>query len=333
MGSKPKIEEVSSAEYSTSSDDEIYTPENVGVELEVDESAYNILEHISLDWPSQTIEYVKENEIMLATNPTEGSASLIRMNFGRTENFTKMKYFDFYRVDVDHSFNRIRKFGDGFACLSDENLNVFDKKLVLQDELKGKFGYGLATDDSNIYVGMQNGNLSILNDKETQISLHKMSIESIDVHENFLFTASCDHSIKITDLRDNKEIFHKVFDADINAISYNKNNVVAFGDDNGVIRIMDIRNFGIEEIKWHKSPISCVKWKNEDVFASCSDEQVALWDISFEEEWEYHKYLNFVHQGQEMYKDVAFDSKVIYTTSYDGICIFDPYIEELAEQS
>lgn len=327
MALKQKTEYSSDADSSTGSDQVFYVPEDVSKDLEVDDSVYSVLEYISLDWPSQTIDILSEKEVILATNPDKGEPSIVRMDFKKTEKFMKMDLFSFERIPVKESYNRI-KVSDYISCISDNRLDIFDRNLRPFKHFRAKFGYGLAESGKIVYSGLSDGvlkSLDLVKCTEKDQKLHEASIESIDVSKNTVFTASCDGSVKIADIRSCETFYSRDFKRDINAISFNRHNHIAFGDEEGKVRIMDIRNMQIEEIEWHKSPISSVKWKNEDEFASCSDEQVALWDKSFIDDWDYHKYLSFVHQGQRYYKDLVFDREdAVLTTSYDGVCVFQP---------
>lgn len=325
-----KIEPANESEVETS-EEEIYVPKEENPELVVEESAYRILEYISMEWPSQTIELLNENMIMLATNPANDDPNLVRLDFEKTDDYNDVDNFYFEKIQVKYSFNRIRQFKNNLFCVSDESLCIFDKNYKFVKEYKGNYGYGLTHMSEKVCSTLKNGNIKLIDynrNKTEERKIHENTIESLDFHENLLFSASTDKSMKITDLRTKENVLTRENDCDINAISYNKNNFVIFGDDKGVLRLMDIRNNNVEEIIWHKTPISMVKFRNEDEFVSASDEQVVLWDKSFEEEWEYHKYISFVHQGQKYYKDVCFnDNEVYFTTSYEGVCIFSPINE------
>lgn len=327
---KDKIEPIIEDEDLSSSDYETYIPQIDVQDLEVDESAYETLEYVSLEWPSQTIQCV-ENEVLLCTNPVDYKSQLVILNFERTDNFKNMKNFDFERIEVPFSYNRMRMGKSDFVCVSDNNLSIFNSKLKLFYGKEGDFSYGISFVDSKVAVGTKKGEIVFIdyNKKSESVSnLHQSSIESIDYHDNLLFTASCDKSMKVKDLRSNETVLEHKCDTEVNSVSFNKHNHVLFGDDEGNLYLRDIRNNENEVINWHKTPISFTIWKDEDVFVSCSDEQVVIWDKSFDEEWEYHKYISFVHQGQKLYKEVCLFKDYFITTSFEGVCIFKPIEDE-----
>lgn len=326
MKEKTIIEDCNSSEIS-SSDKAPYLPTANFDQLEPDESVYSLLEYISLEWPSQSLDF-KDCNLYVATNPANGSPKIIKFDLSATNNLTIIRNFNSKSYEIEDSLNRLRCFNNYLLGLSDNNLNIYRdfKPIVTKNE---KFGYGLAFNDTNIVAGLRNGNLKIfdheLNDIK-KIKLHTASIESIKIYENCLFTASCDKTSKGYDTRSENVFFDIKNDCDFNAIDVTDNKVI-LGDDKGRIKIVDLRNNLEENIEWHKSPISYVKYKNNTEFISCSDEQVALWDMSFEEEWDYHKYLRFVHQGQKFYKEAVFVDETVITTSYDGLCFFKLGIE------
>ncbi|KAM0676439.1 Guanine nucleotide-binding protein G(I)/G(S)/G(T) subunit beta-1 [Gurleya vavrai] len=307
-----------------------YIPSNENIKLEVDSSVYSLLEYINLEWPSQSID-VRNKKLIAATNPEKNNGKIFEFDFSKSNNFRNVDNYKNSSKEVDFNYNRIRYYGSHIIAVSDDAISIYDKNLKKTFEKKEKFGYGLAT-DSKVYAGMRNGNVEVytheLKSYET-LKLHEKAVESVCVSNNILYTGSCDKKAKIYDLRSKDETILIENNCDINAIDYNKENLVITGDDKGILRMHDIRNLkNVEEINWHKSPISFVKWKNSCEFASCSDEQIALWDTSFEEEWDYHRYLRFVHQGQQFYKEISFFGDVYVSTSLDGICLFSLNLDE-----
>ncbi|KCZ81608.1 hypothetical protein H312_00932 [Anncaliia algerae PRA339] len=325
-----KLEPAEESEIETSNE-EIYIPHQDNPELIVDESAYTLLEYISVDWPSQSIELLSNDEVIIATNPISDDPSFVRFNFDRTDNYNDMDNFYFDKMQASSSFNRIRTFKNNIFCIADDSFCIYNKGFNLIKEYKDKFGYGLTHINEKVCASLHSGAIKLIDYNRNKVEerpLHSSSIESLDSFESMIFSASTDKSIKFTDIRTKESVYSQKFSSDINAIAHNKENFVVFGDDDGLLRLMDIRNHQIEEIRWHNTPISMVKFKNEDEFISASDEQVVLWDKGFEEEWEYHKYISFVHQGQKLYKDFCWnENEVYFTTSYEGICIFSPQQE------
>ncbi|KAM0679206.1 hypothetical protein BDAP_000072 [Binucleata daphniae] len=327
---KPIIEDCNSSELS-SEDIKHYTPTNMHEELEVDESVYSLHEYINLEWPSQTVD-TSNKKLLVATNSKDNDGELIELNFANTKNFKNVDKYTQVQTKVTDCYNRVRYFGPNVIAISDNKIVVFDKNLDEIKNVEDSFAYGLAT-SGKIYTGLKNGKVNCYDNELNKIDeyvVHTDAVESICVHNNILYTASCDKSAASYDTRSNQKICMLNNDCDVNAIDYNKENYVITGDDKGVVRLYDIRtNKELEKIEWHKSAISYVKWKSQNEFVSCSDEQIAIWDTSYEEEWEYHKYLRFVHQGQKYYKEVAFFGDVYVATSYDGLCLFSLNIDNI----
>ncbi|KAM0686376.1 hypothetical protein COBT_002403 [Conglomerata obtusa] len=321
--SKPIIEDCNSSELS-SSDKQPYIPTGKIEKLEVDESVYSLLEYISLDWPSQSLD-TRNKKLLIATNPEKENGRIIEFNFANTSNFKSIDKYTNVSADAIRNFNRMRYHGSHVIGISDDLLVLHDKKLKMITQHKNLFGYGLAT-DNNIFAGCKNGQVIMFDHELTKtdlFDLHSDAVESICVCNNILYTASNDKTAKMFDTRSKTTVNLLQNDCDVNAIDFNKDNYVLTGDDKGVLRLFDIRmNKEMERIEWHKAPISFVKWKNNTEFVSCSDEQISLWDTTFEEEWDYHKYLRFVHQGQQYYKEIGFFGDVYVATSFDGLCLF-----------
>lgn len=324
MKNEPIIEDIDSHEIS-SSDIEHYIPTNTDDKLEVDETVYSLLEYISLEWPSQTVINSLSN-IYVATNPVElkDTANIIKFNFADTNNFSNFKDFTYDKKFINTNYNRMRIKDTNLICISDNSLDILKvDDCVKLESVDGKYGYGLDVSD-NIVVGNKSGKITMFNDSlkvMNEYKYHNGSVESIVFYNNILYTGSCDYSLKGFDMRSEETVFEYKNKCDINAVDYCDNKLIA-GCDDGIILLTDLRNNMTEKIKWHDSPISYIKWKNKYEFVSCSDEQVTIWDTSFEEEWEHHKYLRFVHQGQKLYKEICFIDDMYVVTSVDGLCFF-----------
>ncbi|KAG5859718.1 hypothetical protein KMI_05g09020 [Encephalitozoon hellem] len=311
---------------------EVYEPQVDDEGLEVSEDAYNVMEYISLDWPAQSIDILRGFTIVLGTNPSEeGTPGMVSIDLFPTDGMKMPGKMKISKRNIKESYNKVRVNGEMVYCLSDDKLVVHNSKFdeAYCREVSQGLGYGLCFGKSGCIFGTKSGEISV-NDwsfNETGVMrIHEDSIEGLCHHEGMVFSGSCDHSIRITDIRCNKSIFQRKFGCDINAVDFNGENILAFGDDDGVIRLMDIRNHSIEEINRHKTPISCLKWRDSDILASGSDEQVCIWDMSLDPN-EDDGYLLFVHQGQKFYKDIAFcrgDNNYVVTTSIDGLCVFYP---------
>lgn len=313
-----------------SSDDyEVYEPQRDDRDLEVEEEAYNVLEYVSLDWPAQSIDTAPEFNIVLGTNPVGEEPRMVRIDLSQTDGLSKPEEMRICKRSVDESYNKVRVRGDLVYCMSDTKVVVhgLDLEEVYRRGCDEELGYGLCFSDGGFMFGTRDGSVSV-NDWEcrevSRMRIHEGSVEGLCNHGGILFSASCDHSVSLTDIRTKERVFQRRFGSDINAIDFNGDNTVVFGDDEGIVRVMDIRNNGTEELRRHKSPVSCVRWRDREVFVSGSDEQVCIWDTTLDGTEE-SGYLLFVHQGQKFYKDIGFcKEKYVVTTSIDGLCVFYP---------
>lgn len=78
-----------SSEDSDSGECQVYIPEPNEQQLEVDESAYTLLEHISLEWPAQSIT-INDGFLFLGTNPDIKSShnhtpSILRIDLNNSD--------------------------------------------------------------------------------------------------------------------------------------------------------------------------------------------------------------------------------------------------------
>ncbi|ADM11552.1 WD40 domain-containing protein [Encephalitozoon intestinalis ATCC 50506] len=325
-GSEEEATEFSSNDY------EVYEPQADDENLEVSEEAYNVMEYISLDWPAQSIDILRGFTVVLGTNPSEGGTpGMVSIDLFPTNGMKAPEKMRISKRKVKESYNKVRVNGEMVYCLSDDKLVVHNSKFdeVYRRDIGQGLGYGLCFGNSGCVFGTKEGEISINDWKFNEVGtmkIHEGSIESLCYHGGMVFSGSCDHSVKITDIRSGSNIFQKKFEVDINAVDFNGDYLLAFGDDSGMIRLMDIRNHMIEEVQRHKTPISCLKWRDSDILVSGSDEQVCIWDVSLDASEE-GGYLLFVHQGQRFYKDITFcrgDNNYVVTTSIDGLCVFYP---------
>ncbi|RVE41948.1 hypothetical protein evm_013402 [Chilo suppressalis] len=279
--------------------------------------------YIIQKWPSQTIDFFGPNNIIVGTNPDEGDSKIISFDLNKSKEESNHS-----ENIIPQPLNRIR-YKDFIYGVSDDSFYIFNTDLEIKhnERLENGVGYGLCTADDFAYFTSLDGEVCKMNEKGLdKFKLHKNSIESLSYFNNLLFSASTDKTVKVTDLRSMDTVYSKLHSCDINAIDFNKENHFVYGDDNGILRVVDLRmNSEQAKIEWHKTSISSVKWKDTDVFASSSDQQVCLFDLTLEEDWSYEKYLLFVHQGQKFYKEVCFTpSDYVITTSIDGLCLFKP---------
>ncbi|KAK6089814.1 hypothetical protein P3W45_001162 [Vairimorpha bombi] len=328
MNKDHEIEDISEEDINNLDEIETYTytPTCVEDDLECCDEAYHALEYIDLDWPSQTVAPFQNDYLLVGTNPEKEKPKLQKFD---VNNITE-KNFEVCEAQTDVSYNRIRA-NHLISCVSDNTFDVYNSNLEKVDSLSFDegVGYGLCTNDNSSIFSTNNGLVHIYTYKEVEnFKIHTKSIECLNIYDNLLFSCSTDKSVKITDLRNKNQVFSKTLNSEINSVDYNKDNVFAYGDDEGTIRVVDMRMSESElGIFWHKTSISMIKWKDSDMFCSASDEQLCIFDITLEDEWEYEKYLLFVHQGQKYYKDICFsprDINMVVTTSVDGLCMFKP---------
>lgn len=322
MKEKDIIEDVDSDELS-SSDIQHYLPSKDLESLVPDENVYSLLEYISLDWPSQSVAS-KGDFIYAATNPEKENPTLVQFDFSGTDNYNNIQDFKVEKKEVERCYNRIRISQDLLFGISDNSFDVYTLNgLDKKSGITGEYGYGVDIRDK-IAIGHRNGKISIVDYELNLISefkYHRDTVESIVLNDNIIYSGSCDNTAKGFDMRSSQVIFEYKNSCDVNAVDFIDGKLIIGSDDGHVIHA-DLRNGAIEKIKWHATPISFVKWQNSTEFVSCSNEQIAFWDTTFEEEWEYHKYLRFVHQGQKFYKEVCFVDDMCVATSVDGLCFF-----------
>ncbi|KRH94902.1 Ribosome Assembly protein, partial [Pseudoloma neurophilia] len=206
---------------------------------------------------------------------------------------------------------------------------IFNSEFNLRCEIHKSLSYGLDVTQEKAYFGTQAGKTIIFDlkdDKKQTIQIHNQGIDGLKCQDTLLYTASNDSTLKITDLRTEKQIRTIQNDSDINSVDV-KDHFFIFGDNNGILYHCDLRNEKIkEEIKWHNSAINSVYFATDSIFASVSDEQVALFDTNLVEEegWTAHHWLWFVHRGQKFYKEICVLEDKWAVTSADGIAIFKP---------
>lgn len=324
-------------ELEESSDEEEYRAVEVPENMELDTDAvYTLHEQIGLEWPSGTVCVTPDKDhILVETSSVDKRISEMYKlainirDINRRIPEKEMKY------SAASPINRIRMKNEYIYTVAEKCFSVYSPDMILLKEKPILGTFALCTKRS-IFYG--NGGQLIrersIDDKNTE------SIKTnINTNENEIFSVSgisedvaavSTKMISLADFRCNSKENIKSFYSsivDINAIDYNEENIILAGSDTGSLFLFDIRSekHPLEKIDFHRSPITQVSFSSPDIFASSSDCEVALWDTTFTEEWEYHKYLSFVHQGQKYYKDFQFISEnTLITTSLDGLCIFTP---------
>jgi hypothetical protein len=324
------------------------------VEMELGADIYEALEYIPLDWPSRCVEIVSGQDcrkeadlskikVLVGTCPAEreelgqGSVSprLVEIDLGGSRGLREIGKASFRRKSVCEEINRIHSVGEKIYTVGDTCVNLYSRDLEKKASVKGDFGYGICATGSSVLCGTKGflGMYSLGLEK----SLGTIDCRAEEIHAICLYdeNTACvaGKGVWLVDLRSgDKKLLFSSEQFDVNATGTNGGPIVLSGDDAGEVRLTDVRGGDqehVEKIRFHRSPISHVEFCGPEIFGSSSDCEVCLWDTSFTEEWEYHKYLSFVHQGQNFYKQFRFiDEHTVVTTSLDGLCIFRP-VEEM----
>lgn len=188
---------------------------------------------------------------------------------------------------------------------------------------------------------------------------HQASVEDLQwspTEGNVFASCSVDKTIKIWDTREKKKsaLGIQASETDINVISWNciATPMLASGDDQGILRIWDLRNFTegghVAYFKYHTGPVTSVEWspfESSSLASSSEDHQVAVWDLAVERDAEEEAeamqvnegqaeapeelpaQLMFVHQGQKDVKELHWHPQIpgaLLTTSSDGFNIYKP---------
>lgn len=127
---------------------------------------------------------------------------------------------------------------------------------------------------------------------------HTASVEDIQWspnERNVFASCSIDQSIRVWDTRAQPKhacmlTADKAHTSDVNVISWNRNEpFIVSGGDDGFLHVWDLRRFTdktpVATFKHHTEPVTTVEWHPNDsaVFSSGgSDNQIALWDLSVE---------------------------------------------------
>ncbi|EFC44290.1 predicted protein [Naegleria gruberi] len=185
---------------------------------------------------------------------------------------------------------------------------------------------------------------------------HTGSVEDLQFspsEDSVFASCSCDRTIKFWDTRKKNRKHALSFEAsekaDVNVISWNPltSYFIASGDDDGVIRIWDVRQCSdsspmkpVGQFIYHKNSITSIEWNpiESTLLAASDSDKVTIWDLSLERDAEQEEIekeigneippqLLFEHMGQVDIKEVHWHPKfqnVLITTSLDGYSIFKP---------
>eukprot|EP00924_Labyrinthula_sp_SR-Ha-C_P003365 maker-scaffold_15-snap-gene-7.39-mRNA-1 protein AED:0.24 eAED:0.24 QI:97/1/1/1/1/1/2/131/463 len=219
------------------------------------------------------------------------------------------------------------------------------------------WGFDVSTIESNIGLGTSTGDIRVLKvaddslKESKQYSFDQTSVEDLSwsPSEKTVFSsASTDGLVRIFDTRSPKPgsmLDFIVSKTDVNCVEWNHrvHYLLATGDDNGELKIWDLRKLGVGKkasaeigfFDWHKKAITGISWDpfEESVLAlSSEDETVTLWDLALEkddaeEEVELPPQLLFIHGGVVDAKGVEFHPQVkglIGANAVDGIHLFIP---------
>ena len=334
---------------SFSSEDIEYEPQLNDKDLVCNDFAYKYLDYLDVEWPSQSICVMNARLFFSSFNETNIEKNIGNIYSISLDDFISRSLKNIRTIPIQFYINRFRSINEQVFFISDNILGKINEKyqftyITVSFDLS--FGFYLC--DQYIYIGTKDGALCIYDHDLNFISQYKIhlnSIETITIFNNVIYTASADKTIKKTIINNDNFLSEIIYEgiAEINSIDI-QNNILIFGDDNGMIGI--INNDNLYKIcNWHKSSIEMVHIKNDDelVFGACSQEQVTVWDLTLENnsniiidsslslkivqnEIEINKkdFLLFVHQGQQFYKDIVFYNNKTITTSINGICLFQP---------
>ncbi|KAI5191580.1 hypothetical protein NECID01_1530 [Nematocida sp. AWRm77] len=290
---------------------------------------YVVHEEIQLEWPSLTVcAQPSENRILLGSFPPRATKPHIT-EIRAMPSFDNIKDIRKTNSVVTHGEpNRIRASKHCVYAVSNTSFSVLAQSLEEIQICPIDGGYALSTHEDRVFYG--NGSEVVVQNEESLDSLQRLAVPEKEIFSIApLSSASAmiaTQNLTLADFRSSD--MRKVYTSkcDINSVAYNGDSLVLFGNDQGVLTLFDTRAMRVlETVRFHKSPITNVAFSSRDAFASSSDCEVVLWDMSFTEEWEHHKYLSFVHQGQTYYKDFQFITpETVITTSADGLCVFSP---------
>eukprot|EP01024_Parvocaulis_polyphysoides_P016734 TRINITY_DN17426_c1_g1_i4.p3 TRINITY_DN17426_c1_g1~~TRINITY_DN17426_c1_g1_i4.p3 ORF type:complete len:162 (-),score=21.72 TRINITY_DN17426_c1_g1_i4:341-826(-) len=154
----------------------------------------------------------------------------------------------------------------------------------------------------------------------------------------------------------------KAHDSDVNVISWNPlvHYMLLSGDDNGQIKVWDLRSFGDEAssvatFSYHQAPVTSLEWcpqESSSFISTGSDNQLIVWDLAVERDPEEEIELGpkdnaeltqqippqilFIHGGQTDMKEGHWHPQIpgmILSTAQSGFHILHPYnVNPLEEQ-
>lgn len=334
---------------SSLSEDVEYEPQLNDNNLVCDDFAYKYLDYLDVEWPSQSICIINTSLFFSSFSETNINDNVGNIYSISLDDFVSRSIKNIKTIPIQFYINRLRSINEQIFFISDNILGKIDEKhQLIHITVSFNLGFGFCLSNQHIYMGTKDGTLCIYDHNLNFVSkykIHSNSIETITLFDNAIYTASADKTIKKTIINNDSFLSEIIYEGitEINSIDI-RDNILIFGDDNGMIGIINNNNL-YKICDWHKSSIEMVHFKDDEelVFGVCSQEQVAIWDLTLENnsniiidstlplktvqnEIEINKkdFLLFVHQGQQYYKDVIFYNNKVITTSIDGICLFQP---------
>ncbi|EPR80043.1 WD repeat-containing protein [Spraguea lophii 42_110] len=332
------------------------------------DDGYDILEHISLEYPSQTV-CKQNNNIIVAPNTENTTPYILSLKF---DSFNSIDNFKHSKTDVKDNINRI-KIKSKIYAITDKTLEIFDSELNNLDTISINqisreccFSYGIDADEI-IAISTTDGNLIVLDKSLIDVQknkIHLSDINDIKTKENMIYSCSNDRTISVYDRRSNSHIsigknnsdnYSKniTFNSELNAIDVRDNKILV-GEDDGNISLLDLRkynhlilstdnHFDNESGKESMSDSSDNRQKYIDTFKYDPEHRKPITSVSFYSSnnfistsddkvclWDISlKESIFDHDGQEYYKQgIYLEDNIFVVTSIDGLCFFKPDIQK-----
>ncbi|RLN83209.1 hypothetical protein BBO99_00002316 [Phytophthora kernoviae] len=214
----------------------------------------------------------------------------------------------------------------------------------------------LVTGDCSKFIYLWANSEGAWNVDKVPFTGHKSSVEDLQwspTETSVFASCSSDRTVRIWDTRRKAGSMLDVtaHDDDVNVITWNRNvaYLLASGSDDGSFKIWDMRNFKadnpVAHFRYHTAPVTSIEWHptDESVLAVAgADNQISVWDMSVEEDAEaavpvagengeakldLPPQLLFIHQGQTDIKELHFHPQcpgVLMSTAGDGFNVFKP---------
>ncbi|KRH93683.1 Ribosome Assembly protein, partial [Pseudoloma neurophilia] len=122
-------------------------------QLEHIPEAYDYLEYINVEYPSQTICEINGNNLLFS-QCNGSNSSLILANF---KDLNANAQFTYDKMTVDSEINRIRRNNSVIVANSDHKGYIFNSEFNLRCEIHKSLSYGLDVTQEKAYFGTQAG--------------------------------------------------------------------------------------------------------------------------------------------------------------------------------